>query len=182
MESMRFFPNWNRDIGTQVTGMIDLIHFVREGCPAEVWCELGSFIGESALLIASFPFVKKIHCIDNFRDRERHKKMLARMSHLNHKVEIHDCDTQSFYETMPEGHFDVVYVDADHRYEMAKKDIEFALRAVKEGGFVCGHDYHFAHKGVVRAVDEFLSENAGLLGNLNKFCDASFAIQKRRNN
>ena len=57
------------------------------------------------------------------------------------------------------GYFDFVYIDADHTYDMVKKDIELWLPLVKKGGVIGGHDYGFPDEavrwgGVQRAVDE----------------------------
>jgi len=59
----------------------------------------------------------------------------------------------------PDGYFDFVYIDADHTYEMVKKDIELWLPLIKKGGIIGGHDYDFPEEaagwgGVKRAVDE----------------------------
>ena len=51
--------------------------------------------------------------------------------------------------------FDLVFIDADHRYEAVKKDIELWYPKVKINGLLTGHDYG-ARKtfGVKQAVDE----------------------------
>lgn len=59
----------------------------------------------------------------------------------------------------PEGYFDFVYIDADHTYEMVKRDIEIWLPLIKKGGMIGGHDYGFPDEvvrwgGVQKAVDE----------------------------
>lgn len=46
---------------------------------------------------------------------------------------------------------DMVFIDADHSYEVIKEDIKaWYPKAIK---FFCGHDYHLL--GVKKAVDEF---------------------------
>lgn len=59
----------------------------------------------------------------------------------------------------PFNYFDLVYIDADHRFEEVLKDITAWRPLVKEGGFIAGHDYGSArHTGVKQAVDSIFSE------------------------
>lgn len=53
-----------------------------------------------------------------------------------------------------DGWADFVFVDAAHGYEAVKADLLAWRAKVKAGGWFGGHDYHPAHPGVVRAVDE----------------------------
>lgn len=48
---------------------------------------------------------------------------------------------------------DLVFLDADHRYEAVKADIAAWWPHVRTGGLLIGHDYHLG--GVRQAVDEF---------------------------
>ena len=50
--------------------------------------------------------------------------------------------------------FDLVFVDGDHSYQWAKKDIDIALNIIRQGGVIAGHDYDDIHPGVVQAVRE----------------------------
>lgn len=53
------------------------------------------------------------------------------------------------------GEFDLVFIDADHSYDMVKQDIESWYPKVRDGGILCGHDYcNPAHRGVEKAVKE----------------------------
>jgi predicted O-methyltransferase YrrM len=39
-----------------------------------------------------------------------------------------------------DGHFDLVFIDADHRYDAVRADIAAWRRKVRPGGILCGHD------------------------------------------
>lgn len=54
---------------------------------------------------------------------------------------------------------DLVFIDADHRYEAVLEDIRGWLPKVRSGGIICGHDYG-GHPGVVRAVNEVFEGKA----------------------
>jgi SAM-dependent methyltransferase len=57
---------------------------------------------------------------------------------------------------------DVVYVDADHKYEPVLADIRAWYAKVKPGGILCGDDYiegsHIEKFGVIEAVKDFATE------------------------
>lgn len=75
--------------------------------------------------------------------------------------------------------FDLVYIDANHSYEAAKADIGAWYPLVKEGGWLCGHDFTGPHKGVAKAVAEFMDERSYKLDILTEeFQAASWGIQK----
>ncbi len=61
---------------------------------------------------------------------------------------------------------DFVFIDADHRYEYVRDDINAWARVVRPGGIVAGHDYNGPNDrrgvfGVKKAVDEH-AENVGV--------------------
>jgi hypothetical protein len=53
-----------------------------------------------------------------------------------------------------DGWADFIFIDAAHSYRAVEADIRDWLPKVREGGWFGGHDYHPAHPGVMRAVDE----------------------------
>jgi hypothetical protein len=55
---------------------------------------------------------------------------------------------------VPDG-LDFVYVDADHRYEAVKKDLELWFAKVRGGGVLGGDDFSASYLGVVNGVQEF---------------------------
>ena len=68
----------------------------------------------------------------------------------------------------PDGHFDWIYLDAQHTYSSARADLEAWYPKVRLGGLVSGHDYQFQHQqigdgyvfGVRDAVDEFAARRS----------------------
>lgn len=56
-----------------------------------------------------------------------------------------------------ERKIDFLWIDGDHAYTGVKKDIEDWLPLVRDGCFVCFHDYR-EYPGVKRAVDEKIFE------------------------
>ena len=56
---------------------------------------------------------------------------------------------------------DMVFVDADHRYEACRDDIRAWSALVKRGGIIAGHDYGWP--GVNRAVKEELPQHENVV-------------------
>ena len=83
-----------------------------------------------------------------------HMKACARMLYYPH-LRVLRTTSLSASKMFPDGHFDFVYIDADHRYEYVSLDIEFWLPKVKKGGIIGGHDYGSPGESDVKeAVDE----------------------------
>lgn len=51
---------------------------------------------------------------------------------------------------------DMVFIDGDHSYESAKRDIDFWYSKIKPGGMLCGHDAHWEE--VEKAVKEVMPD------------------------
>ena len=51
-------------------------------------------------------------------------------------------------------YFDFVFIDADHKYESVKQDIEDWYPKVRKGGILAGHDYAQSQHGIRKAVDD----------------------------
>jgi len=95
--------------------------------------------------------------------------------------------SQEFLPMIRAGTLDAVYIDGDHSYEGAKQDLALAWNAVKEGGYICGHDYEMNpaktkneyNFGVKRAVTEFCDEHKVEIVAKGMDGQVSFAILKR---
>lgn len=87
--------------------------------------------------------------------------------------------------TFPAKYFDMVYIDGDHSYEGVMLDLVNAARAIKDGGWIMGHDYdHNPAKntkeypfGVRRAVDEFCQMHGQSIEAFGMDGCVSFAIR-----
>jgi hypothetical protein len=67
------------------------------------------------------------------------------------------------YQEYGNKYFDMIFIDGDHTYEQARKDILNYLPLVQIGGIISGHDYNW--DGVRKAVDECLP-GVKLYGNI----------------
>lgn len=93
-----------------------------------------------------------------------------------------------FFTSMDDGSLDAVYLDGDHSFEAVRNDLELARHSVKEGGWICGHDYEgHATKGnpemthyVKSVVDEFCLQYGLSVHAVTNDGVRSFAIQNRK--
>lgn len=74
----------------------------------------------------------------------------------------------------PSARFDLVFIDAGHDYESCKLDIDLWWPLVRDGGYLCGHDYQHKFPGVMRAVAEFFP-----LLEVAIFPDSVWCVEKR---
>lgn len=78
------------------------------------------------------------------------------------RIKIHRDFSFNVSAGFPDRMFDWIYIDGNHKYEHALKDIELFAPKVKDDGFILGHDYanhDYARSlnfGVVEAVNEFV--------------------------
>ena len=73
-------------------------------------------------------------------------------------IVVHRADTRTFdFERFRDG-FDLVFVDASHKYADVMTDSRNAFRIVRPGGVVVWDDYHAGEPGVVRALCDLAEE------------------------
>ena len=94
------------------------------------------------------------------------------------RVKIHRSASADAAAQFVPSYFDWVYIDGNHLYEFAKRDLEAYYPKVKPGGFLTGDDYGpggWWEGGVQRAVDEFISrEKCNVLATAGR----QFILQK----
>ena len=121
--------------------------------------ELGCGYGRSTWAwLNALPLHTKFYIVDNFT-LEDYNSQTQKEYFLN-TIEQHPKFTvikkifHEDYESWEKNNnlnFDLVYIDADHRYEQITKQLEY----FKNVPILCGDDYEYKHPGVVKAVDEF---------------------------
>jgi len=87
------------------------------------YLELGLHDGETFNAVR--PFVKRAIGVD--------------IKEVSLNGEIHCCTTDDFFKSFEDG-VDMVFIDADHRYESAMKDLENSLSRLNNGGIILIHD------------------------------------------
>lgn len=173
-DSLRFFPKWNQETGTQVYGLIHLMNdigIINKYKPMKI-AEIGNYCGESALIIGSFNFVDTLYCID-LRHKQQIKNRLECIKNNKNLIFL-TGDSLEQSKKIEDNSLDMVYIDAEHDYDNVTGDLSAWHPKIKSGGFICGHDYHDQF-GVKKAVDNFLKITQ--LNLFNIYEDYSFVIR-----
>ena len=83
---------------------------------------------------------------------------------LDQDVFLHEGDSAKLMERFEDDSFDFIYIDGDHSYGGASRDLAVAYRKVRPGGFIGMNDYAtwcaslVMEFGVMRATNEFILE------------------------
>lgn len=152
-------------------GLLELVRDSDHGVPIQ-YLEIGSWVGTSALAMASRPNVT-VHCIDHWEGSEgleggEHGYFTKKVEenggsvfdvfkwNVRHKTNIYSHRGPSLDWAAAIGPlwFDIIFIDGDHRYDECKADIEAWSPHVRHGGIICGHDYTQFFPGVTKAVKE----------------------------
>lgn len=137
--------------------------------------EIGSWKGRSvaylAVEIINSKKDIKLYCVDTWEGSEEHFRDglitpdtdLYNMF-LNNIAPVRSVLTPirstsiDAAKTFEDEFFDFIFIDASHKYEDVKNDMNAWYPKLKKGGFFAGHDYS-SWPEVTRAVDEWVTEN-----------------------
>ena len=186
-KEMEWMPEWAAVTYNHELEVLDmLLHIVR----GNVFVDVGCFIGGFTKIMAYIARKRngKVHSIDLFKLENqsalgyihkdhnvkeiftRHMKERGLLEYIN-VIEGVSWEVSSRFE---DNSVDFIFIDADHRYQSVKKDIESWYPKLKVGGIMAGHDYEFEeydekfidvdgdgdrHHGVIKAVNEFFLDN-----------------------
>lgn len=128
--------------------------FVLANCPdvraiaIDPWCQQEAGPDASRETYEKWDFTeiqqKFWEIVGDNRERCKHARCTSK-SYVNSMVALNGVHP---------GAYDVVFIDALHDYESVKQDIALWWPLVREGGYLCGHDYNHKWPGVMRAVAE----------------------------
>ncbi len=126
--------------------------------PKSCVVELGTGSGTSAIMMALSWVASNIiiYSIDN-GNTDGAKKLIKNLG-LNSSIKLIQGNTREVDFNNP---IDVLHVDGDSRYAAVIQDLIKWCPLVKSGGLILFHNYNSTNLGIVKAVDEWLSENAG---------------------
>lgn len=125
-----------------------------------VMAEIGVDRGDFSLEILTRCKPERLHLFDIDISRLVNPEIKAELASGDNRVRTHVGDSSSHMSRMPDGYFDMVYIDGDHEYEGVVRDIEATLPKMKPGGVIIFNDYNvwsatsMFHCGVARAVHE----------------------------
>jgi predicted O-methyltransferase YrrM len=86
----------------------------------------------------------------------------ARLAMHRTRVSLLRMESGDACQLFPNESLDVVFIDADHRYDPVMRDMELWYPKIKPGGVLSGHDYwvdrpdNCTFNDVKRAVDHFM--------------------------
>ena len=144
------------DWASPVVDVVVMAKLMRTLQPQTV-LELGSFRGFTALAMAqNMPESSRLVAVDMepkhgeaYSDRPESSIIERRTGQIERKL----------FRENEFGIFDLVFIDADHRYEAVKHDTEIALQLLKPDGWIVWHDYaNWGYFSGACGVPEYLAE------------------------
>lgn len=139
--------------------------------------ELGVFEGDFSKEIYKICEPKKLYLVDLYppstssgdKDGNNIKTLNLTETPIRLKEYFNDSsvviiksDTINFLNSIKEKGeiIDFIYIDADHTYDNVYNELTLSLSIVRNGGYICGHDYSEVYcNAVFRAVNDFCNVN-----------------------
>ena len=134
-------------------------HFRKLGFKSGV--EIGVSDGRySEILCQSNPNLKLL-CVDIWKKERIYNMAVEKLKPYNTTI-IRKSSVDAAKD-IPDESLDFVFIDADHKYESVKENINTWAPKVRRGGCVSGHDYYVfrwsKNSGVIDAVDEYVKKH-----------------------
>lgn len=128
---------------------------------AALGVEVGSYAGESALIMADSGKFGRLICVDAWVPTHAEGEAVFDAATAGHPVirklkATSLSAAQAFKERGQQ--FDFVYIDADHRYSSVVLDLHAWQPLVRPGGYLTGHDYSKRNRMVIKAIHDTLGD------------------------
>jgi hypothetical protein len=153
----------------------DIVEWVSQVRPDKALrcIEVGSWVGESAVAIASgFRHGGTVYCVESFEGDASSDPINRAVATLGKDairdyfvqntaglpIVLKEGLSQDVAASIDRAQADLVFVDASHEYEAAKADIETWINHVAPDGYLIGDDLSPVYPGVQRAVKELFED------------------------
>ena len=80
------------------------------------------------------------HNIANFENVFDHFRNVMRFANVSNQIKPIVCDSELGFEVLQDNYFDMIFVDANHTYDYVYRDVINAVKKIKTGGLLMGHD------------------------------------------
>lgn len=132
--------------------------------------EIGVAFGDFSEKILNICAPQKLYLIDCWDDERFGTGAACVKDKFRQKIAEGVVEIKQGYSTeklaeLSNGELDWAYIDTVHDYKTTKKELELCAEKVKDGGYICGHDYAkynvYSRRdyGVYDAVNEFAVNN-----------------------
>jgi hypothetical protein len=166
-----------------VQGLLDLC---KEFPNNAIMAEVGSYAGESTKIFLESKKIKKLYAIDpwkggyNDTDAASNSNFDIVEKTFDENIKGYDVvklkmSFEKSLDYLPELELDVIYIDGNHEDENVLNDIKSALKKIKLGGILCGHDYHYYGGGVPKAIEKIFKKPD------KTFIDTSWMVKITKN-
>lgn len=174
---------------------VDLLKLIPQN---SIFCEIGVFCGEFSRDILKINKPQEMWMVDiwqgswgsgdkdgnfhkNIQDMEKIYLNLYHQTKNKNNTHVVRCSSSFFLDSCDEDYFDAIYIDGDHTYDAVLSDLNKSFRAIKNDGFLMGHDYHYNIGGdVVNAVHEFCRKHDQVITCIAKDGCPSFLIKIKK--
>lgn len=138
-------------------------------------CEIGFGSGINAENLLQELEIETLYCIEPFtpfkengviynyyKDTDKTPEYMERLHRLQRDPSVkflHFTSDAIFEkELLPKG-LDFIYIDGNHTFDYALRDIQNSMRFVRQGGYVGGHDFTYVFQSVIDAVIVYSVKN-----------------------
>ena len=138
------------------------------------YLEIGAFYGANIISFAN-NYAKhpdsELHAIDPWIDYEEYPEYKGQQESIlstfqknitasghEEKIRVHRGFSNEKLLTLPDNHFDIIYIDGNHEPEFVLEDGVLAFRKLKKGGYMIFDDYGWGGPDLTqRGIEAFIS-------------------------